>query len=179
MAGEDEGKDRYVVAPVSPTEYVNARERARGFRIRSHELTRSDSAFEPAKLPFFEHSAYTARRRSRWPLRRGLEEGYLRWTPNIMESFEEIQTPYPLLFPNALEEHAYSAGNVFDWGLSGDDRALFTSLLSEAARSMELRGIERFQLSRVDAEQAFVRNLLGEYGFETIHKIRLLRKELS
>ena len=174
-----EKPDGYAVTSVSPTEFTMVKEKAHNFPVSSYELTRSDSAFKPTNLPFFEDVAYTARKRSRWSFRKTSNEGYLRWTPNIMEPFNESRKPFPLLFYHALEEHAYDHGKIFDWGLSGEDRALLASLLSQAVTSMKQRGIKRFQFANVDSEEKFIKDFLEEFGFKTAHKIKLLRKEVG
>lgn len=174
-----EKHDRYAVTPVSPTEFTMIKAKAHNFPVKSYELTRSDRAFKPTNLPFFEDVAYTARKRSRWSLRKTSDEGYLRWTPNIMEPFNESRNPFPLLFYHALEEHVYEYGKIFDWGLSRADRALFAPLLSQAAMSMKQRGIKRFQFAHVDSDQKFIKGFLEEFGFNTTHKIKLLRKKVG
>jgi hypothetical protein len=166
-------------ASVSPREYSMVREKARDFPVKSYELTRSDGAFKPTNLPFFEDVAHVARRRSGWLFKKDLDLGYLRWTPNIMEPFLETGNPFPLLNFDALEGHAYRYGNIFDWGLNGEDPELFASLLSLAVKSMRRRGIERFQFSHVDSGQEFVLSVLKDYGFEEAHRIKLLRKEVG
>lgn len=174
-----DSQDKYAITPVSPLEFLMIKERARMSKAKSYELTQSDGAFKPTNIPFFEGVAYAIRERSRWPFRKASEKGYLRWTPNIMEPFKERTTPFPLLFYHALEEHVYNYGKIIDWGLSSEDGSLLTSLLSEAAETMKMRGISRFQFAHVDRSQKFIKNLLEEFGFKPIHKIKLLRKEVN
>jgi len=174
-----ERPDKYIITSASPPEFLTVKKKARNFPVKSYELTHSDDAFEPTNIPFFEDAAYTVYKRSRWPFKKGSDEGYLRWTPNIMEPFMEIRNPFPLLFYESLEEHAYRYGKVFDWGLSIEDRELFTSLLSHAVRSMKQRGIVRFQFSNVGSDQMFIKKCLEESGFKATHRIKLLRKEVG
>lgn len=174
-----EKPEKYIITSASPPEFMTFRERARNFQVKSYELTHSDGAFKPTNLPFFEDVAYTVHKRSRWSFKKGSDEGYLRWTPNIMEPFLKIRNPFPLLFYESLEEHAYKYGKVFDWGLRRKDRELFISLLSHAVGSMKQRGIERFQFSNVDSEDKFIISSLEESGFEATHRIKLLRKEVG
>ncbi|MCW3992786.1 MAG: hypothetical protein NWE79_08750 [Candidatus Bathyarchaeota archaeon] len=176
--GVDENHGGYVASPASPNEFATVK-KALNSPVRSYEPTRSDNVFVPTHLPFFEDAAFIVRRRPRWLVRRGSVEGYLRWLPNIMEPSIEGRTPYPLLFHHALEDHVYSYGKIIDWGLSREDGELLTSLLSQAVKSMEQRGIQRFQLAHVDGEQRFVKKYLEESGFKMTHKIKLLRKEVG
>lgn len=172
------GSDEYIINSLSPLDFIAVKNKSRSFPVKSYELTYSDSVFKPINLPFFEDTAYTLQKRG-WFFRKESDEGYLRWTPNIMEPFAERRTPFPLLFYHTLEEHVYSYGKIFDWGLSEEDPALFNLLLSHAVRSMKKKGIQKVQFAHVESKQKFIKKFLEKSGFKAIHRINLLSRELG
>lgn len=166
------------VYPLSPSEYKSVREEAREFPVTAFSLTRSDDEFGSTMLPFFEETAYAIRQSSGWLRQKSQVAGYLRWCPDLMELLSAGGTPYPLMFPDALESYPYTCGKIFDWGLKKADRELFFSLLAFASKSMKRRGIDRLQFAHVSGTDGGIQRCLVDSGFSTVQSIKLLRKEV-
>lgn len=169
------------VSPVSPGEYFKFIDKG-SFDIRSFEISRWDSAFKttsPPNFPCFEDTTFLAQRRSRLGFLKGSGRGYIHWAPNIMEPFNLYHTPHILLFYHVLEQYFYECGKVIEWGLGSEDRSLLSFLLFRAVESMKERGIRRVQFANVEGSQSFMRSYLNDKGFNLIHRIKLLQKEVD
>jgi len=173
--GAQDTSDKYDVKNISPKELMEYKERSGGFSAKSFSLSQTDDALKPSVIPYFEDTVHTAWKRSWLRFQKGSAEGYMRWTPDLLE----IDTPFPLLFFHSLEEMWFTRGSIFDWGLRDRDRELFNSLLSYAVCEMNKRGIQTVQFAYVGKGEEFVKDCLVDRGFKETHRLSLLRKEVG
>lgn len=148
---------------------------SREFSATSFFLSRRDDALRPSAIPFFEDTVHLAEKRTKLRFRQSSVEGYVRWTPDLLEAY----SPFPLLFFRELERMNFTRGNIFDWGLRARDQELLNSMLSCAVDEMKRRGIQTVQFANVEKEEEFVSECLADRGFKETHKISLLRKEVG
>lgn len=167
--------DKYDVKNISPKEFMEYRERSRGFSAKSFSLSQTDDALRTRVIPYFEDTVHTVRKRSWLRLQKDSADGYMMWTPDLLE----IDTPFPFLFLHGLEEMLFTRGNIFDWGLKDRDRGLFNSLLSYTVCEMKKKGIQTVQFSYVRRGEDFVKDCLVDHGFKENHRLSLLRKEVG
>jgi hypothetical protein len=168
--------DKYQISHINPNDYNLLSNEYSRYRIRSFKLSNSDNSLEHSKVPFFEDTAHSIKRRRRF-FGKGPIDGYMRWIPNIMENISGKHTPYPYLHYQKLEKHNYETGKIFDWGFIREDRDVINSLLIETIDSMKQRGIKRLQITNI--KDKFVQDFFIEKGSKPIHKIKLYKKELN
>ncbi len=175
----DEKRSNEYVAAASPKEFKEIEKMCRSLPIRSYTLSNADATLNPAEnIPISEGTTWIIRRRRRWGFGELTVEGFMRWSPNLFEAMERFRTPYLPLFQDILR-YEYRAGKVFEWGFRSRDKGIILPLLSAAAEAMKHMGIETIQLGCVDFRQGFLKNLLEEYGFKVVHRIRLMRRTVE
>lgn len=167
--------DKYDMKNTSPKEFMEYKERSRIFSAKSFSLSQTDDALKTRVTPYFEDTVHTARKRSWLRFQKDSAEGYMMWTPDLLE----IETPFPFLFLHSLEEMVFTRGSIFEWRLRNRDEILFNSLLSYTVCEMKKKGIQTVQFAYVGTGEDFVKDCLLDHGFKENHRLSLLRKEVG
>lgn len=171
---EDNFNGSGIVKTLSPKRYLEIKKTEK-FDFKSYELEKMDELFKSINLPFFEETNHVLNRTVGWLSRREKTEGMLRWMPNLFEPCIEKNSPYPLLFIDALEKYHYKSGKIFEWCFN-EDPIVLRRLILTAFNFMRGKGIEKIQFSNVKKDNVNVKRLLRDLGFTESHETIMFRK---
>ncbi len=103
--------------------------------------------------------------------------GFLQWTPNLFE-LPKITLPIPFLYPDLIQTHQFTTGKIFRFGLKIEDIDLFKGLLHKTVLTMSEKGVNTCQIGYIDEQNDFLTSLLDRVGFNVIHSLQILQKEV-
>lgn len=168
------------ITPLSITDFRAMGRRLKALPVRSYTPSMADAFFNPTEnIPFYEGMAYILWGRGGWGSGERRAEGFIRWSPNLIEALERLRTPHLILFQDLLPSERYGLGKAFEWGLRTKEEGPLIQLLSAAAEAMRGWGIREIQLGFVDSRRRFLMRVLGRYGFKVVHRIELMRRAVG
>lgn len=169
--------NNYAVNGINQEKFITIEKKLFKFPMKAYNLSSKDLIMTQRLASFFSDTISVVYKRSKW-FTRGALDGFLQWSPNLMEPFKNYSSPVPFLFYYIFNHYPFKCGKIFNWALRIEDTRLFTCLLSHTLRSMKQKGLKKCQITNVDNEQTFMKNMLELYGFVKIHSIKLLTKRV-
>ncbi len=103
--------------------------------------------------------------------------GFFQWTPNLFE-LPKSTLPIPFLYPDLIRTHKFTTGKIFRFGMKIKDSDLFKGLLHKTALTMREKGVNTCQIGYIDEQNDFLTSLLDRVGFNVIHSLQILKKEV-
>lgn len=166
----------YAISNIDQNEFLDL-VRKMDFKARSYSLSKRDLTVSQRFIPSFKDAIFVAYNRSKM-FRDYTCDGFLRWSPNFLETLKKHRTPVPHLFSFILKDN-FKCGNIFSWALKEENAEPFLCLLSRVINSMKQNGLENCQIAFVEGEQLFMKNILKLYGFKKIHTMKILEKRVN
>ncbi len=166
----------YTIISIDQSEFMNLKTNT-NFEVKSYSLSNRDLVIFQRFIPSFKDAIFIAHNRSKLS-GASTFDGFLRWSPNLLEMAKKHRSPVPYLFPSILKDK-FKYGKIFSWALREENAELFLCLLSRVINSMIQKGLENCQIAFVDGEQNFMKNILERYGFTIIHTMKILEKRVN
>ena len=160
----------YTVTPINSIRFQQIKEKKNLFPIKSYTISNETPFVVSENLPFLPNTALLAHHEND-------VVGFIRWFPNLLELLQTHSTPTPLLFSYVLKTHPFHHGKIFEWNLKTEDTELFAILLLHALQAMKRQGLRVCQIGNVRDKDSFVKNFLEQYGFQKVHKMKVLRRQ--
>jgi len=166
----------YTISSIDQSEFMNL-ERKMDFEAKAYSLSDRDLIVSQRFIPSFKDAIFVAYNRSKL-FGDSTFDGFLRWSPNFLESAKKHRSPVPYLFDSILKD-SFKRGNIFSWALREENAKPFLCLLSRVTNSMKQNRLENCQIAFVDSEQNFMKDILERYGFKKIHTMKILEKRVN
>jgi len=167
----------YTISSINQSKFAVMEKSIREFPIKAYTLSTKDPIMNQRMPYFFNATVSAAHKRSKWFLRKSLD-GFLQWSPNLLELFRKYRSPVPFLFYYTFKSYPFKYGKIFNWALRVEDTRLFSCLLFHVLHIMKQKGLEVCQVAQINNEQTFMKTVLESYGFKMVHTIKLLRKKV-
>ncbi|MBS7643771.1 hypothetical protein KEJ26_04290 [Candidatus Bathyarchaeota archaeon] len=162
----------YTVTSINQTEFRQIKEKKNPLPIKSYAISDGRPFVISENLPFLPNTAFFAHHESD-------VVGFVRWFPNLLELLQTGSTPTPLLFPHVLKTYPFHYGKIFEWSLKTEDSELFAILLLHVLKAMKRQGLGICQIGNVQDEDSFVKKFLEQYGFQKVHEVKILRRQVT
>jgi len=162
----------YIVTSTNSTRLQQIKEKKKMLPIRSYTLSNEMPFIASENLPVLPNTVFIAHNENDIV-------GFIRWFPNLLELLQTDSTPTPLLFPYVLKIHPFKHGKIFEWSLKTENTELFAALLLHILQAMKRQGLDICQITNVCDKHSFIKNFLEHYGFQKIHRMKVLRKKVT
>ena len=168
----------YKIRSISPSRLMNIKTDENEYPVHNFSLSRKDVNTSSKYIPSFDDDSVIVANKTSIGSLKSSFEGYLQWSPNLFEPFNDKQTPSPYLFIPFLKKFGYASGKIYKWAIREKKIELLTCLISQAIRNMDIKGIKKCQISYIENKQKFIINTLKSLGFHKVHTIKLMQKEV-
>ena len=162
----------YIVTATNQTRFQQIKEKKKMLLIKSYILSNETPFVASENLPVLPNTAFIARHENDIV-------GFIHWFPNLLELLQTDSTPTPLLFPHVLKTRPFKYGKIFEWSLETENTELFAILLLHVLQTMKRQRLDICQIANVCDKHPFIKNFLEQYGFQKVHRMKVLRRKVA
>ncbi len=104
--------------------------------------------------------------------------GFLMWSPNLIELYERFHSPIPYMFYPEMRKHSFEYGKIFNFAIKKENVQLFPSLLCNVLQQMGEQGIKKCQIGYISDKQKLFIHTIEKNGFTKVHVMKILKKRV-